>query len=167
MNMNHPVKEFFGISELICPHVSAKFGSSSWQFFDHRLLDTVYAVRKYIDKPMIVNNWAVGGTLSQRGLRCNVCQLVKSKTALEKVYLSPHSFGEGVDFHIVGMTANEVRLWICENQVLLPHPIRLEVDFNVAGKSEMTIRSQMNLCKMNWVHLDVRAENQKISFFKG
>ena len=165
--MNHPVKEYFEIEELICPHVSARFGDSAWKFFDTRLLDVVYAVRKNIDKSMFVNDWAIGGSLSQRGLRCNVCQLVRTKTSLEKVYLTPHGFGEGVDFHVEGMTANEVRLWICENQILLPHPVRLEVDFNVAGKNEMMIRSQMNLCKMNWVHLDVRGENQKVSFFKG
>lgn len=165
--MNHPITEYFELEELICPHVSANYGEAAWKFIDNRLLDVLYIIRKGIDKPIFVNDWANGGTLSQRGLRCNICSLVKTKTDLEKVYMTAHGQGEAVDFHVKDMTANEVRTWICKNQVLLPHNIRIEVDFDVRGKSEMQVLSQMNQCKMTWVHIDLRGEDQRITFFKG
>lgn len=147
--MKHPVSEYFEISELVCPHVSAQFGDKAWQFFDERLLNVLYAIRKNINRPVYINNWAIGGNFSQRGLRCNVCQLVKSKTMLEKVYLSAHMQGEAVDFDVKGMTAEEVRNWIERNQIVLPHAIRIE-----SG--------------VNWVHVDVRTDGgQKITYFKG
>jgi len=165
--MKELIKEYFDLEELICPHVSARFGEKAWQFLDTRLLETLYVIRKSIDKPIYVNDWAMSGTLSQRGLRCNICYLVKSKTIEDQVYMSAHNQGEAVDFHVKGMTANEVRLWIVKNQVLLPHPIRLEVNFNPHGLSESAIRQKIATDKMNWVHLDLRGEGQKITFFKG
>ena len=166
--MNHPVELYFDIEELICPHVSARFGDNAWQFFDPRLLDTVWTIRKYINLPMYVNSWAAGGTLSQRGLRCNVCALVKEKTMLEKVYMTAHMQGEGVDFHVQGMSANETRLWIVQNQVLLPHPIRMEVGFNPHGLSEEEIREKITHDTMTWVHIDVRSDGKKrITYFQG
>ena len=110
MTMKHPVQQYFEIAELICPHVSARFGDNAWQFFDERLLDTLYAIRRNLDLPIYVNNWAIGGNLSQRGLRCNVCALVKEKTMLDKVYMTAHMQGEAVDFDVKGMTAEEVRI---------------------------------------------------------
>ena len=82
------VSHFFGTKELVCPHVYEKFGESAWQFLDARLLHTLYVIREIVGRPVIVNNWAKGGNYSQRGLRCNVCPLVKEKTSLEKVELS-------------------------------------------------------------------------------
>ena len=146
--MAHRIKTYFDIQELVCKHVYDKFGESAWLFFDERLLDTLYVIRTKIDKPIYVNNWAIGGSLSQRGIRCNCCSLVKEKTSLEKVYMSTHMQGTGVDFDVKGMTAQEVRNWIVRNQILLPYPIRLE-----SG--------------VNWVHLDLRSEGkQKITYFK-
>lgn len=165
--MKHLIQDYFGIKELVCPHVFAAFGEKAWQFMDCRLLDTLYIIRKNIDRPIIVNDWSDGGNFSQRGLRCNVCQLVKTKSMLEKVYMSAHIQGLAVDFHVKGMTANETRLWIVENQVLLPYPIRIEVGFNPTGKTETQIRQAIRTDSMSWVHIDLRGEGQKITYFKG
>ena len=147
MTMKHPVQQYFEIAELICPHVSARFGDNAWQFFDERLLDTLYAIRRNLDLPIYVNNWAIGGQFSQRGLRCNVCALVKEKTMLDKVYMTAHMQGEAVDFDVKGMTAEEVRTWLERNQVLLPYPIRVE-----SGTT--------------WVHIDLRNPGtKKIIYF--
>lgn len=165
--MKQLIKEYFDLEELICPHVSASFGERAWPFLDNRLLETIYIIRKGIDAPMYVNNWSYGGNFSQRGLRCNICDLVKAKTEADKVYMTAHGQGEAVDFHVKGMTANEVRLWIIKNQVLLPYPIRLEVGFNPRGLTEAQIRQKIATDTMNWVHLDLRGEGQKITYFKG
>lgn len=144
------IKDYFDVQELVCKHVYNKFGDNAWQFFDDRLLETLFVIREKLGKPIHVNNWQVGGNLTQRGLRCNVCSLVAEKTRLEKVYMSAHSQGTAVDFDVKGMTALEVRNWIKANQVLLPYPVRLEQD-------------------VTWVHLDMRNDGKKgkVVYFKG
>lgn len=143
------IKDYFDIRELTCPHVYDKFREYAWNFFDPRLLDTLLVIREKIGKPIYVNNWDMGGNFSQRGFRCNICALVKEKTVLEKLYITAHNQGMGVDFDVKGMSAEEVRKWIVDNKIFLPHPIRLESD-------------------VNWVHLDVRTDGmQAVTFFKG
>lgn len=147
--MNHRISRYFDIQELVCPHVYDKFGLYAWQFFDPRLLDTLLVIREKIAKPIYVNDWDMGGNFTQRGFRCNICPLVKEKTSLEKLYVTAHSQGMGVDFDVKGMSAEEVRKWIKDNQILLPHPIRLEED-------------------VNWLHLDTRSDGfRAITWFKG
>jgi hypothetical protein len=63
------------------------------------------------------------------------------------MYVSPHMTGQGVDFDVQGLLAEEVRQWLIKNPNLLPYPIRLE-----AGVS--------------WVHLDTRDTGiQKVTLF--
>lgn len=78
------IKDYFDIQELVCRHVYEKFGDNAWQFFDNRLLETLLVIREKLGKPIYVNNWQVGGNVTQRGLRCNVCQLVAEKQGLKK-----------------------------------------------------------------------------------
>lgn len=145
------VKRFFGIKELVCKHVYDRWGEDAWQFIDDRLLEVLYIIRLYLDKPIIVNNWAKGGSYSQRGLRCNVCALVREKSNLEKVYISAHLQGKGVDFHVPGLTSEQVRDFIVGIKRQLPYPIRIELDTE------------------GWVHVDIRnsSTTEKIVFFKG
>lgn len=132
------ITDYFRTEELVCPHVFERFGHAALDFFDKDLLAVLLFIRQGLNRPIYVNNWAWGGDKSQRGLRCNCCALVKGKTALEKPYLSAHLFGKGIDFHVQGMTAEEVRQWIAQNAAYLPCKIRVE-----SGVS--------------WVHVDVSA----------
>lgn len=144
------IKKYFGIKELVCPHVYKRFGESAWTFFDPRLLEVLLFIRETLGKRIYINNWARGGSLSQRGLRCNCCELVKSKTLAGTVYMSAHNFAMAVDFNVEGMSVSEVHAWIEQNKYLLPHPIRLEEPDGV-----------------NRVHLDVRSDGSKpITWFK-
>lgn len=135
------IRDYFDIREFVCKHVYGKFGDSAWQFFDDRLMDTIFTIREKLGKPITVNNWHLGGSFSQRGLRCNVCSLVSEKTRLEKVYVSAHMQGTGVDFDVKGMSSEGVRSWIKANQIILPFPVRLEKG-------------------VNWVHLDMRNDGR-------
>lgn len=141
-------KNYFSIKELVCKHVYNKFGEKAWQFLDTELLHTLLIIRKTINKPITVNNWSTGGTFSQRGCRCNICQIPKDKTVANALYMSAHINGAGVDFDVKGMTAQAVRNWIIANQALLPYPIRLED-------------------KVTWVHLDIYdlLNGQKVNLF--
>lgn len=128
------VKKYFKISELVCPHCVQTFGDNAWQFLSTELLSIIYILRtKIIKKPMIVNT--ASGSLTQRGLRCNICQLCKDKTSKNKIYVSAHQLGKAIDFSVNGMTAEEVRNLIRSNIDEFECPIRLERD-------------------VNWVHID-------------
>lgn len=118
------VKGYFNIREIVCPHVYEKFKNNSWQFISTELLHTLYILRtKIINAPMIVNNWSSKGSYSQRGLRCNLCNLVKSKST---VYVSAHCLGKAVDFTVPDKSAEEVRRIIKSNIDKFEYPIRLE-----------------------------------------
>lgn len=115
------VAEFFSIDELVCPHVFQRWGEQAWQFLDTDYLHCLLVIRRDIlNAPMICNN---GSTYTQRGLRCNMCEVVKNK---KKAYLSAHILGKAGDFTVQDMTAEEARQKIKQNAHLLPCFVRVE-----------------------------------------
>ena len=126
---------YFSLDELVCEHVYNFYGDIAWQFFDPRLLITIDRLRERFNKPMYVNDWQIHGQFSQRGFRCLQCQLELDAVKNNKMYCSPHSRGQAIDFDVQGLAAEEIRQYIIKNPNLLPYPVRLE-----AG--------------VNWVHLD-------------
>ena len=115
------LSEYFSIKELVCPHTYKKHGEASWQFLDTNFLHALLVIRADILKaPMTCNN---GSNYTQRGLRCNVCELVKGK---KNNYLSAHILGKAGDFGVKGMTAEQARERIKMYAYLLPCSIRLE-----------------------------------------
>lgn len=137
----------FGLKELVCPEVYNKYGETAWEFFDPHLLETLDRLRVALHKKIIINNWSAGGKFTQRGLRCNLCELVETKTKSKKIYMSSHILGKAVDFNVDGMTAEEVRKWIITHQNEIPYPICLEAD-------------------VSWVHLDMRDKGRQVYVFK-
>lgn len=137
------LKKYFNIKELVCPHVYEKFGERAWIFLDAMALRLLLVLRRDILKVPLVCNTK---TLTQRGLRCNRCEIVRSKTS---PYLSAHVTGKGFDLSSSAMSAEEMRLKIAENLDLLPCKVRIEQD-------------------VNWLHIDVYDEMQssKIKYFK-
>lgn len=124
------LKKYFSIGELVCDHTLRKFGERSWQFLDTDYLHALLVVRRDILKvPMTCNT----SSLKQRGLRCNRCDMVRSKMS---VYLSAHVLGKAGDFIVSGMTAEQARQKIKANAALLPCNVRLEKD-------------------KSWLHMDV------------
>jgi hypothetical protein len=124
------IKPYFDIDELVCDHTYAKWGDNAWQFLDTDYLHALLIVRRDILKrPM----WCNGRFKKQRGLRCNRCEMVRTKSL---VYLSPHCLGKAGDFTVDGMTAEQARQKIKANAHLLPCNVRLEKG-------------------VSWVHMDV------------
>ena len=123
MNREQIIRElhnYFQVSELVCNHTHSAWGERSWQFLDSDYLHCLLIIRRDIlQVPMVCNT----KTATQRGLRCNQCELVKEK---KKVYLSSHILGKAGDFTVKGMTAQEARSRIRNNAHLLPCNIRLE-----------------------------------------
>ena len=138
---------YFAINELVCPHTYAKFNERSWQFLDTNALYGLLLMRETIfGVPMYVNNYKKN--ITQRGLRCNLCALVKGRAT---VYLTQHGFGKAWDFTVQGYTAEQARKKIIENAHLFPFNFRLESD-------------------VNWVHWDclqMYGNNAKVYVFTG
>jgi hypothetical protein len=138
------VKKFFDIEELVCDHTRKKWGENAWQFLDTDYLHCLLIIRRDIlKKPMYCN----GNSQHQRGLRCNMCALVKGKTS---VYISSHILGKAGDFTVSGLTAEQARQLIKANANLLPCNVRIE-----GGVS--------------WLHIDVLPQTgitEKVYEFK-
>lgn len=123
------LKNYFRIKELACPHVYGKYGEMSWMFLTTEILHTLLVLRTQILKvPLVCNNYSIDFT--QRGLRCNLCELVKEKTLKNILYLSSHHNGIGLDLSSPLMTAEEMRKIIEQNSDLLPYPVRIERNVN-------------------------------------
>lgn len=118
------LKNNFNIKELVCQHCYNKFGDNAWQFLSTELLSTLYILRYIIfNKPITINNWATGGSLSQRGLRCNLCQIVRDKN---DVYISAHCLGNAIDFNVKDVDIEQCKQLIRQNTDKFEYPIRLE-----------------------------------------
>lgn len=123
MNREQIIRElhrFFQVRELVCSHVFSKWGERSWQFLSTDYLHNLLVIRRDIlQMPMVCNHDGA----EQRGLRCNMCRMVKEKKA---AYLSSHILGRAGDFSVQGLTAQEARSRIRTMQNLLPYPMRME-----------------------------------------
>ena len=112
--------KYFQIRELVCEHTHSEWGERAWQFLDTNYLACLLVIRRDIlQQPMTCNH----DEATQRGLRCNLCQIVKDK---DKLYLSSHVLGKAGDFTVKGLTAQEARSRIRNNAHLLPCSIRME-----------------------------------------
>lgn len=121
------LKNYFDIRELVCPHTYQKLGELSWMVIPTAQLFNIWLLRtKILKVPMTINNYHIGGQYSQRGNRCNVCQLVKDQTLKNNPYLSAHIMASADDADIKGMTAEQARDKIRKNQNLLQYPMRIE-----------------------------------------
>ncbi len=137
------LKKYFSIKELVCGHVYEKYGERAWMFLDTMALRLLLILRRDILKVPLVCNTKI---LKQRGLRCNLCEIVKGKTS---PYMSPHPLGKAWDLSSPEMSAEEMRLKVSENVDLLPCKVRIEQD-------------------VNWLHIDVYYEKTKerIKYFR-
>jgi len=117
------LNKYFSIKELVCKHCLKAFNERSWQFLQTELLHNLLIIRRDILKVRLTINY---GNQTQRGLRCNLCELVQDKTEKGEIYLSAHVNGAGLDLTPEGMTAEQARVKIKANAYLLPYPIRFE-----------------------------------------
>lgn len=134
--------KYFRIDELVCEHTLERFGVGAWKFLNAQALETLLVLRtKILKVPFIINTHSA----HQRGLRCNLCPLVKDK---ETQYLSGHVLGCAFDILSKEMTAAQMRALIVQHKDLLPYPIRIE-----AG--------------VTWLHFDmITNTDDKVTFFE-
>lgn len=146
-------QNYFGIQELVDPETFNKYGEGAWMFIDFRLMAIVLFMRVGIGLGFHVNNYTRGGSFDERGLRPNISNIVSNKSRKGMLYLSAHTMGKAIDFHINGMTASEVREWAKENAEFFPYKARFE--------------NLMNGKPIGWVHVDCfyKRSNNQVQFF--
>ena len=131
----------FTIKELVSRKVYDFYKSYGetfiWGFFDDEIKEDLDIIREAWGKPIIINNWARGGSLSQCGLRSNMDDLVKAK---KTPYLSAHCLAKGFDLH--DKAGDNQGLWRCCKKL---------IDFKELKKFH---RLENIIITPSWVHVD-------------
>lgn len=137
------LRQYFRISEVACPHVVARDGERSWQYFSTDALRVLLALRTEVLRvPLTCNT----GQHTQRGLRCNLCDLVKSATAAGRLYMTQHN-GNGFDLVSSKMSAEDMRRAIEANADAFPCPVRIEDG-------------------VSWLHIDVMDNGKGVPVYR-
>ena len=118
-------------------------------FFNPLDLEDLDTVRETWGSSIIINNWASNGNLKQCGLRANLDDIVKEKTAKGNLYLSAHTMACGFDLH-AGNGLNN-KLWSHCYQLILHKKLK---SFKRLEDYKLT---------PSWVHID-RFQTDKITF---
>ena len=133
--------EHFLVQELVDPITYKLLGEQALICMDLRLLKLLDELRNFFKVPMHVNNWHTGGQLKSRGFRAPSNPVGAN--------FSQHHFGRAVDFDAEGMSADNVRSIIINNQYKAPFDQITAMEINIS-----------------WVHIDIRMTgNQEIKLF--
>ena len=125
------IQNYFDKEELLSRHMFEAGGG--YDLLDTELQKLVTWIRETLGRPMFANSWEIGGQFSQRGYRTNDDPVCKAQKFVPG---SAHFKGKALDFDVKGMTAEQVRKWLHDNQESAP--VRFRVEKGV-----------------NWVHVDV------------
>ena len=118
--------KYFKIQELVSKAVYEKYGEKSWEFIDERLIKTLDLLREHFNAPITINNYKWGGNLTQRGIRCIECRLVKERLEEGRPYASTHYTFQALDINVKGWSAKDVYEEILKNQKKFKHIKRME-----------------------------------------
>lgn len=122
----------FDLRELVAPDVYAARGAAAWELLDPRLLVAADKIREKFG-PVTVNNWHLGGSYLESGLRDPVTGM--------GARLSQHKAGRALDCKFKDAQLREVYAY------LLAHPDEF---------AEITVVEDIEKTP-SWLHIDVRA----------
>ncbi|MHA4989108.1 hypothetical protein [Cetobacterium somerae] len=105
--------KYFKGKELVSPEVYKIYGENVLKFISKDILIFLDLLREDLGVPILVNRPNVG--ITQRGLRTTIDSLVKEKVQNNKLYLSAHVLGRGVDFEVPSMDMKKVYERIINN----------------------------------------------------
>lgn len=134
----------FDIKELVTPEMYSDWGERCWTLFDDRLLRVIDTLREKLG-PCTINDWSWGGKFKNSGLRDQHFYGTTKKYLASR---SQHKYGRAVDMKFKQFSAQAVRKYIIEHQTLLADIRFIECGPLKQGQA------------MNWVHIDVRNEQQ-------
>ncbi len=129
----------FYIHEFVPGQIYRSYGVNSQWFVRPEVVKLAEFYRKWFDAPVTINDWYWGGRFSERGYR------VPDTTTGAKY--SQHKFGAAFDCNVKGLSANEVRNEILNNQF----------HFMAAGLTTL----EHPAYAPTWVHSDIRNTGNK------
>lgn len=104
------LSEHFDLREFVGPSVWEKWGSKAIWFIDQRLLRVAETIRRELQKPVVINDWHVGGHYRESGLRVPGDATYKQ--------WSQHSYGRAIDVKVEHVDNFEVFKHIFDNSDL-------------------------------------------------
>ena len=105
--------KYFKAKELVSPDVYKVHGEDSFKYFSKNILIFLDTLREDLGVPILVNRPSAG--ITQRGLRTTIDNIVKDKVKNNKLYLSAHVLGRGIDFEVPNMDMKKVYERIINN----------------------------------------------------
>ena len=151
------VSEHFYLDEFVSRNTYKRFGKKSIWLLDPRLIAQAEKFRIFLNTPIIINNWAVGGSYQNSGYRTPTVK-VGSK-------YSQHRFGRAGDLKFPalvkqGMTYEDIRDEIRENFCELQ-----KVTYKKGGKTFFAFgMSTIEKDTPTWLHFDKRNTEQNELF---
>lgn len=134
------ISEDFYLDEFIPPDIYNERGAKAISLIDVRIVMAAQYLRGIIDKPIICNNWWRGGQFRERGLRRG-----DTKTGAR---WSQHKYGRGLDFHVIGMTPQQIQSVILQSEEMFISHQWITVMEDVRDTP-------------TWVHIDCRYTNSE------
>lgn len=101
------LENYFEIQELVDKPTFERLNKSSIWMLRPEAVKGLVDLRKYLNKPITVNDWLWGGNLSNRGYR-SIESTVGGK-------FSQHRVGNAFDINVKGMSSDHVNEFIQEN----------------------------------------------------
>jgi len=128
------LSEHFRVEEFVTPTIFNAYGEASKWYIDVTVVAFMEEIRERFGKPVNVNDWYRDGHLQERGHR-----LPDTTTG---AWYSQHKFGRACDFHIDGITPDQIFNDVLQNQ-------QLYLDFGVTTIEDVAMTP-------TWIHLDCR-----------
>ena len=100
--------EHFKIQELVDRKTFEEYGESAWMFLNPLVLMSLEGLRLFLESPIIVNNWTIGGKYEFSGFRPRACNVGAD--------YSQHRFGNAFDVKCQKFTPIEILQKIMNNQ---------------------------------------------------
>jgi hypothetical protein len=126
----------FILQELVPPEIFKSMGARAWELLDVPATMTLQALRDNLG-PIIVNNWHVGGSYKESGLRS-----ANTTTGAKK---SQHKLGKAFDCKFKHCSPREARDYVLAHPEKFPHLTTIE-------NPDAT---------PTWFHFDTRSHNRK------
>ena len=130
------LNQYFKIQEFVPPYIFHRYGNNAIHHIDDRIIEVGFKIRELFGRPVIINNYHIGGNLKNRGYR--VPSYKHGATH------SQHKSGRAIDFNIQGIENRDA--WD-----LVRH------NWRTLGITTLEdIRDTPT-----WIHVDIRNTNQE------
>lgn len=129
----------FDVRELVPPEVFQIFGDNSAWFVSPMLLQVLDLLRFKLARPIIVNDWHIGGTYKYSGFRPRHCSIGAT--------YSMHRMGLAADIKVQGMSPKELMAVVIDNKnILMPLGLSTVENINFTP---------------SWLHIDCRPRTER------